>query len=107
MQVSSDNSEKDSCVGEALLSLAQNRRIEPGLIARMIHASEPFREICADYEECCGKLQSLLQKNPAAGRQHRDYVEMRDELERELLRYLENADPQRGRATRFEQAKNE
>jgi len=91
MQVSSEGSEKDPLVGQALLSFARNRHIEQDLIARLMSEHEPFREVCSDYEECCGKLLSLEKKGAAADRQLLDYREMRDQLERDLERHLEGA----------------
>ena len=85
----------------------RQRGIQPGVIAGLMRESEPFREICADYEECCGKLQSLDQKGAASAAQLRDYLEMRDQLERDLLRYLEVADPHCGRGKPVEQTKTE
>ena len=67
MQASSEYSEKSPSLDEALLSFARHQHVEPGRIARLVSESESFREICADYEECCGKLQSLVQMNTAAG----------------------------------------
>ena len=97
MHVSSEGSGKDSCLTAAILSLAQERGIETVLVEQWMEKCEIFREICADYEECCAQLVRLERKSAAASRQVRDYVEMRDQLERELLRYLEAGRPRRGK----------
>jgi len=101
MQKSRTDSEKGPCLGEALLVFARHRGIEPDLLARLIRECEPFREIWADYEECCATLLHLERKGAAVSEQVRDYVEMRDHLERDLMRCLEDplAHPTNGRGT--------
>jgi hypothetical protein len=93
MQTSGKDSEKGAHLSEMLLSFARHQHVEPGRIARLIRESESFREICGDYEECCARLLSLKQNAVSAGVRVRDYEEMRDHLERDLLRYLESAGP--------------
>ena len=88
MQASTGDSEKSPRLSEALLSFARQWRIDLGLIARLMRECEPFREVCADYEECCAKLLSLETKGVAAAGQVRDHTEMREELGRELRRRL-------------------
>ena len=107
MQSPSDNSETNPRMGEALQTFTRQRGIEPGSIAGLMRECEPFREICADYEECCGKLQSLELRGTAADRELHDYLELRDQLERELLRYLRGADSDRGHGKRVDQTSNE
>jgi len=82
---------------ESLRLLEQHLGIEPGRIARLMAESEVFAEICADYEECCARLQSLEQRGARADAKLHDYLEMRDQLERELERYLKGADLHRPR----------
>ena len=89
--------------GDSLRLLEQHLGVESDHLARLRAESGLFAEICADYEECCGKLQSLEQKGTAASRQIHDYQELRDELERELLRYLEDSVPHREPGKRVEQ----
>lgn len=91
MPFSSENIEKNPSLSEALLSFAHHRHVEPGRIARLMRKSDSFREICADYEECCSKLLNLGQEAATAGKLVRDYAEMREQLERDLLRCLEEA----------------
>ena len=90
MNASGEDAQRNRQLDEALLSFAGKREIDTGLIARLRGECELFREICADYEECCGKLLSLEQTGAAAGRQLHDYREMRDQLERDLRRCLED-----------------
>jgi len=89
MQKASEDCEKSCGLGEALLAFGRLRGIQPALMARLIRECEPFREICADYEECCATLLDLEKKGAAVSGRVRDYVEMRDHLERDLLRCLE------------------
>ena len=85
----SDEAGQSQHLSEALLSFAQHRQLKPDRIAGLRQESEVFREICADYEECCAQLLKL-EKNSMASGQFRDYSEMRDQLERELQWHLEN-----------------
>ena len=97
MQFSNENMEKDSSLSEPLQTFARHRHVEPGRIAWLMRESESFREICADYEECCSKLLHLGQKAATAGKLVRDYAEMREQLERDLLRCLEETAVRRTR----------
>lgn len=90
MPTSNENNGRGAHLSEALLSFARHRHIEPGHIARLIRDSELFREICADYEECYSRLLNLGQKAVTAGKLVRDYEEMREQLERDLLRCLKD-----------------
>ena len=89
MQAANDDSENGLRLSEALLAFARQRHVETSRIARLLSECEPFREICADYEECCARLSSLQQKGGTDGRQIRDYAEMRQDLELDLLKHLE------------------
>lgn len=89
MQACNEDSANGPHLSEALQFFARHRHVEPGRIARLICKSESFREICADYAECCSKLLNLEQKAVTAGTLVRDYADMREQLERDLLRCLE------------------
>jgi hypothetical protein len=93
MQTSSSDARNGQDLSQALEAFARHQHVGSGLIVRLLRESESFREICADYEECCARLQSLEQKHQVAGAQMRDYIEMRQELERDLLQCLESAGP--------------
>jgi len=105
MQKAREDCEKTPGLGEALLAFARHRGIQPAVIARLTRECEPFREVCADYEECCATLLNLQRKGTAVNGRVRDYVEMRDHLERDLLRCLEPTPPCRSCARRVEQGK--
>jgi len=103
MKASTKNRRGRSSARDCLRLLEQHLGLEPGRIARLRAESEVVSEICADYEECCGELRHLEQKDDA--RHHYDYLEMRDQLERDLLRYVQGADPQPGHGKRNDPTK--
>ena len=89
MHNSGKEAEKGPGLGEALLVLARRWAIEPEVMTRLIGKSETFREICTDYQECCAKLVQLEKKGATVSEQVSEYVEMRNSLERDLLRCLD------------------
>ena len=93
MKTSSDHDELGPELPEALRSLANRWQIHPDRIVRARRESEAFQEICADYEECCAKLVSLEKDTDANDHRLRDYLEMRDHLERDLERCLKGEVP--------------
>ena len=90
MKASTKNHRGGCLPGDSLRLLEEHLGIESGRIAKLRVECESFAEICTDYEECCAKLQSLERKGAAAAGQFHDYLEMRDQLERDLRRCLED-----------------
>jgi len=90
MKASTESSGGAPPPGDNLRLLEQRLGIKPSRAAGLKVECPIFFEICADYEDCCSKLLGLEQHGSAASRQAQDYREMRDELERELRRCLED-----------------
>ena len=85
----------DRPTDDNLALLEQRLGIEPGRIEKLRGESDVFAEIWADYEECCARLQSLEQKCASAAEKLHDYLEMRGELERDVLQYLKESTARR------------
>jgi hypothetical protein len=72
-----------------LEALARRLDSDPTFITRLYELSEVFREITADYVMCNETLERFRHRGRVDDAKMRDYVEMRDQLERELRACLE------------------
>jgi hypothetical protein len=72
-----------------LAAVASLLHLDPAHVRALFEASETFREIYADFAACQEQLARFRELGRVDDPQVRQYVEMRDQLEREIRAYLE------------------
>jgi hypothetical protein len=58
------------------------------LIANQVKDNEDFESLCADYELCMNMLNSVKQESEQTHSKLAEYLEIKKELEKEILNYL-------------------
>ena len=58
------------------------------LIANQIKDNEDFESLCSDYELCINMLNSVKQETEQTNSKLAEYLELKKELEAEILNYL-------------------
>ena len=58
------------------------------VILRQIKENEEFKNICSDYELCIGMLKALEKETELRHSKLEEYIQIKIELEQEVLKYL-------------------